>query len=55
MYPRAEKMMKPARILVRELTMDIVRVSLWRKKKSFVSLSFWLESVTALLKGELSR
>ena len=29
MYPKAEKMTNPARRLVRELTMAMVRVSLW--------------------------
>ena len=44
MYPKPEKMTKPARILVTELMMDIVRVSLcggedvvkWLSKKVFL-------------------
>lgn len=35
MYPKAEKITNPARMLVAELMMDIVRVSLWVKQKSF--------------------
>lgn len=41
MYPKAEKMTKPARMLVRELMMDIVRVSLPGKEDVYlISLSY---------------
>lgn len=52
MYPKAEKMTKPARMLVRELMMAIVKVSLWGKKYVFISLSFCPEIIIATAKGE---
>lgn len=39
MYPKAEKMTNPARMLVMELIMDMLSVSLWGDKTSFKSLT----------------
>lgn len=45
MYPKAEKMTNPDRMLVRELMMDIVRVSLWGERTS-LCLSCYPEVIT---------